>query len=263
MNDETQTTGTEAPVITDTATTQSSEADVQVTSEAPEAAQSTEETSSEVIAEDTATEERLYAGKYKSAEDMEKAYKELQSKATRDAQEKAELARILNESFATPETAQAATDTEGYDGYEESQNVDPRLDAIDRKTTVQSFIFTHPDADGEAMNKVMAEDPMIANISGYEARLEYAYLKSKASASAKEVAEVRNNTVTETKQKIVEKQSAQVETTRQTSEPTDEKAELMGRMQTGNLTEREAARREYVKRFIVQRSLLPKKLKGN
>lgn len=258
MQDDTLVTGnTDAPTeAVDTAPTQSNEADVQVENEAPEATQATEAaqeaTSTEVKAEDTA-EERLLAGKYKSVEDLEKSYTELQSKATRDAQEKAELARILNETFATPEApAQQldATDTDSYGEYEESNPMTKEFEAIKRKDAVRDFIFLHPDADGAVVNKVLQEDPIVANITGYEAKLEYAYLKSKSINTADAVAQAKKDSAIETKQKIVEKQTAQVETA-QKAEVVDDDADLQERMQSGSLSEREAARREYIRKFLV------------
>jgi hypothetical protein len=47
-------------------------------------------------------EEKLFAGKFKSVEELEKSYQELQPKFTRTAQEKAELERILQSSQQTP-----------------------------------------------------------------------------------------------------------------------------------------------------------------
>ena len=96
---ETQAPQADDPVATDTsATADTSEASTQ-TNEAPEATQETKEP----VAKATDTvEDKLYAGKYKSVEDMEKAYQELNSKFTNTSQEKAELAKILNDAFITP-----------------------------------------------------------------------------------------------------------------------------------------------------------------
>ncbi len=60
-------------------------------------------------------EEKLYAGKYKSVEEMEKAHEELQSKFTKTAQEKAELERLSGQ---VPE--------EGYPPTEPSE-LDPAV----------------------------------------------------------------------------------------------------------------------------------------
>lgn len=225
MDINTQTTGVQAAPDdtqsqTDTAPVQASEADVQVTSEAPEATQDTGETSPEIKAEDTA-EERLYAGKYKTVEDMEKAYKSAENKLHTEAIEKAELARILNETFTTPE-AQApaqATDTDSYGDYEETTTVDPRIEAIERKEAVRDFVFTHPDTDGQAVNKILNSDPLVKNIQGYEAKLEYAYLKSRATAQPKAVADAEKRASEQTQAKIAEKQAAQVEGARQQAQP--------------------------------------------
>lgn len=64
---------------------------------------STEEANSPEVASDQ--EEKLYAGKFKSPEDMEKSYTELQSKFTKTAQEKAEIERFLQNSQQAPEEA--------------------------------------------------------------------------------------------------------------------------------------------------------------
>lgn len=260
MQDDTQVTGnSDAPAqdaqpTADTATTQTNEADVQVTNETPEATQDKqgENKSLEVSAEDTAPEERLYAGKYKSVEEMEKAYGELNSKATRDAQEKAELARILNESFSTPEPqAQQQQDDGGYDEYQQPDPVAQKLDKLEQAQTVQNFIFAHPDADGKSMNEVLSGDPLAQTITDYNARLEYAYLKSQNMSSTKAIAEVKKQTANATQAKIVEKQAAQVESARKADE-SSAGTELYDKA-TGNYTEAErtAARKELIKKHLV------------
>lgn len=256
MNDDTQTTGVEAPTqAVDTAETQASEASVQVNDNAPEATQTEataqEAEATEVKATDTA-EESLYAGKYKSVEDMEKAYKELQSKATRDAQEKAELTKILNDAFLTPEADAPATVADTEETYgEEPSSVDPRIERLERQGAVSNFIMTHPDADGAAMNKVMTSDPLIASIQGHEARLEYAYLKSKTMSQPKAVEQARREGAQQVQAKTAEKQVAQVEAASQSSTQIDEKAELQERMASGNYEQREKARREYIRKYLV------------
>lgn len=199
---------------TDTATPATNEADVQV-NEAPEATQ--DQGDPEVKATDTA-EERLYAGKYKSVDDLESSYKELQSKATRDAQDKAELTRILNDAF----TEEPATPDESYIETE----VDPRIEKLERQGAVSSFIMTHPNANGEAINKVLAEDPFISKISGHEAKLEYAYLKSQNMTQPKVVAEAQKASADAARLKVAEKQAAQVETVRQQAAPTSDSSHL-------------------------------------
>jgi hypothetical protein len=224
MHDDTLDTGVEAPVATDTAEAPAVQPDVQVEQVAPEAAQGTEGNEPEITATDTA-EERLYAGKYKSVDDLEKSYTELQSKATKDAQEKAELARILNETFTTPEATAPmaqAEDTDSYGDYETPDPVAQKLATIERKDAVRDFIMSHPDANGENVNKILQSDPIVANINGYEAKLEYAYLKSKASAAPGLVAEAEKRASEQTQVKIAEKQAAQVEGARQQSQPAGE-----------------------------------------
>lgn len=225
MDDDTLNTGAEAPAVADTVEAPTEEANVQVEQVAPDAAQSTGETSTEITATDTA-EDRLYAGKYKSVDDLEKSYTELQSKATRDAQEKAELARILNDTFTTPEpVAQAPVqDTASYDDYETPDPVAQKLQVMERKDAVRDFVLLHPDADGQSVNTILQSDPIAASIPTYEGKLEYAYLKSQATAAPKAVAEAEKRASEQTQVKIAEKQAAQVETARQQSQPAGEDA---------------------------------------
>lgn len=62
-----------------------------------------------------ATEERLYAGKYKSPEDMEKAYLESQSKMTQLAQEKARLESMqIERDLAQPTESAFDEDTTNF-----------------------------------------------------------------------------------------------------------------------------------------------------
>lgn len=237
--DETQVNGNEAPAQ-DTADTQVNEADVQVDG-APEATQGEE---TEVKAEDTA--EKLYAGKYKTVADLEKAYKNAESKLGQTTSEKAELARELQGTFAQQE-AENAQQLEA-NGYE----VDPvvqKVERLERNDAVSRFIFSHPDADGAAMNKVLTTDPNIAQIQSYDARLEYAYLKSQNMSTSKAIAEAKKTAATETQAKIVEKQAAQVESSRK-AETTDEKTELKERMARGG-SDGDAARREYIRKYLV------------
>lgn len=234
MDDETQTTGVQdAPAAddnqqADTAPSQDSAADVQVDKEAPEAPQDTEEEKSpDTNAKDTA-EERLYAGKYKTPEEMEKAYKELNSKATRDAQDKAELAKILNEAFVPDEPTPQATATEAqafqdeYDEPSEPVTVDPRIEVLEQKDAIRDFIFMHPDADGSTINEVLKKDPLLNNITGYQAKLEYAYLKSKEMSAPQSLADAQKKATKETIAKTAEKQAAQVEGARQQAQPAGE-----------------------------------------
>ena len=202
--DETQTSQTVDPAATDTsAQVTQSEADVQVNEVTPEATQQTEGTV-EVKAEDT-VEEKLYAGKYKSVEDMENAYKELQAKATRDSQEKAELARILNESFTAPEPQTQAQADPYAIGPDPINN---EMENLKSQVAVQSFIMTHPNADAASMQKVLNSDPLIQEIQGHQAKLEYAFLKSQSMSQNKVIEEAKKIATQETKAKIVEKQAA-------------------------------------------------------
>ena len=246
--EDTQAQAAAEPVTTDTsATTDTSEANLQVDNGAPEAAQPTQEVTAEVNATDTA-EEKLYAGKYKTAEDMEKAYQELNSKFTNTAQEKAELSRILNEAFATPE-AQAPVVEDPY--ADVADPVNQEVETLKRNQAVLSFVMMHQDADAASMQEVLASDPIVKQISGHEAKLEYAYMKSQNKAQAKALVEAQKTGAQAATAKIAEKQVAQVEAATQTSAPIDENADLQEQMRSGTLAEREAARRAYIKKNLV------------
>lgn len=240
MDDETQTSGTTDAPVTDTATTQSSEADVQTNTDAPEAAEVKETT---VNATDTA-EDKLYAGKYKTVEDMEKGYAELQSKYGQTTSDKAELTRILNEAFATPDTS----DT----GVEDLTEATPQDDPIKRDLAVMKFMMSHPEVDGEAVKDILKNDPMVKDIQSHEAKLEYAFLRSQSIAQPKAIAEATKTAQAEAHAKVAEKQSAQVETATKSAEKTDEISELREKA-TGNYTqeERDAARRALIRKQLV------------
>lgn len=199
------------PVVTDTSQpTEVSETSTQ-TNEAPEATPAQEEKQPEIKAEDTA-EGKLYAGKYKTVEDMERAYQELNSKFTNTSQEKAELSRILNDAFMTPEPQPQVAPQEEF--YQEESNVNPEIEELKRKSAVQSFIIAHPDAEPETMQQILSDDPLIKQIQGHEAKLEYAYLRSQNMSKAKAIAEARETATQTTQAKVIEKQSAQVESAR-------------------------------------------------
>lgn len=242
MDDETQTTGTDAPAQ-DTASPQTSEADVQIESKAPEATQA-QEGQPEVKAEDTA-EEKLYAGKYKTVEDLEKSYQELQSKFGKETSEKAELTRILNEAFADPSPGGTV------DTYEETNPLQEKVERIERQGAVQNFIFSHPDADPNGMQEILTKDPLVQQIQGHDAKLEYAYLKSQNKRSAGAIEEAKKTAATAAQVKVVEKQAAQVESAQKAAQ-TDENSELYEKA-TGNYNQetRDAARRALIRKNLV------------
>lgn len=246
---DTQAPQAQDPVATDTsATVDQSEASTQ-TEVTPEATQTVEEKQTEEVNAEDTVEEKLYAGKYKSVEDMEKAYQELNSKFTSASQEKAELSRILNEAFATPE--QPALPEQQTDYYqEEPAPLNNEIENIKRVQAVQSFIINHNDANAEAMQKILTQDPLVQQISGHEAKLEYAYLKSQNMSSTKAIAEAEKKAVKETKAKIVEKQTTQVEQTKAT-EQVDEDADLKARLVSDDFYERDKARQEYIRKYLV------------
>lgn len=233
------------PAATDTsATVNTSDASTQ-TVEAPEATQQTEE-NAEIKATDTA-EEKLYAGKYKSPEDLEKGYTELQSKFGQTTSEKAELSRILNEAFAQPAVAPPVVE----DTYEEPNPVNQEIDNLKRQTAVQGFVMNHQDADAAQMGKVLAEDPLVKQISGHEAKLEYAYLRSQNMSQQTAIAEATKTGAQTATAKIAEKQVAQVEAATKTSKQ-DDGSELYERA-TGNYSQedRDKARRDLIRKNLV------------
>lgn len=244
MND-TPTTGSDAPAEADTAETQTSEADVQ-TETAPEATQEEAKAETEVKAEDTA-EGKLYAGKYKSVEELEKAYTNAASKLGKETSEKAELTRILNEAFATPATQ--VTDTVSEDDVETTPQ-ESETEQLKRDTAVLKFIIGHQDADGGTMKKILAEDPMVKQISGHDAKLEYAYLRSQNMTKDKAIAEAKKTAQDETHAKNAEKQAAQVESAKKSAPVGDDS--LLEKA-TGNYSaeDREAARKALIKKHLV------------
>lgn len=216
MDIETQTQGQDVtPVVTDTVTSPASSADVQAI-ETPNAAVAQEAT---VNAEDTVAESKLYAGKYKSVEDLEKSYTELQSKFTSTASEKAELSKILADAFAS-EPEPVVTAQPDYDEYQEETSKPDN--AVTRDISVLKFVMSNPDADGAAMNEVLKNDPFVAQINGYEAKLRYAHAISQSTAKPKAVEEAKRQTQIETQAKFAEKQAAQVESASKQSPPTQE-----------------------------------------
>ena len=235
----------DTPAPADTVEQQASTAS-EVTSEAPEATQQEAQgaETTEVKAEDT-VEEKLFAGKYKTVEDMEKGYLNLQSKATKDNQEKAELSRILNEAFTTPTQS---VDT-GESFGDEPDPVNQEIEKLKHVTAVQSFIMSHPDADAAAMQKVLAEDHMVKQISGAEAKLEYAFLKSKNMTSSQAIEEAVQKGANQATAKIAEKQAAQVETAQKAEQV---EASLIEKA-TGNYSyeDRAAARQELIRKHLV------------
>lgn len=242
MDNETQVTGNEAPATADTVDTQANEADVQVNN-TPEATQEQDGEQTEVKAEDTV--DKLYAGKYKTVEELEKAYKNAESKIGQTTSERAELAEKLQGSFVEQDSAQSQYLSN--DGY--ADPVVEKVERLERNDAVSRFIFAHPDADGATVKEVLMNDPMVNNIQGYDAKLEYAYLKSQTMANNKTIQEVKKTTAAETQAKIVEKQTAQVEASRK-AESTDEVTELKERMYRGG-SDGEAARREYIRKYLV------------
>jgi hypothetical protein len=217
-DDETQAPVAAEPVQTATSDVTDTSMAATQTNEAPEATQPVEEKQTvEVNAEET-VEDKLYAGKYKTPEELEKAYINASSEASRISQERAELTRILNEAFAAdPAIAAPAQPDDPY--IPEPDPVAEKVNKMETILTVQSFIMTHADADAAAMNEILTKDPLINQINSHEAKLEYAYAKSKNMTSQKVVSEAQKQGAAQAQAKMVEKQAAQVESARQQAQP--------------------------------------------
>lgn len=258
-NTDTQSTGAVAPseatagVSEDTATIQNSAAS-ESSQVAPEAAQ-TQEGSSEVKAEDTAQEEKLYAGKYKTVEDLEKSYKELESSYGRSKSEYADLTKILNEAFASPESTSATEASQNQDteyGYQDDDTAkQTQANPLERKVTVLEFSMTHQDADAEAMKEILMSDPLVNRINGDDAKLEYAYLRAKEKTSGKAIKEAERRAQEQAAVKVAEKEVAKVESASK-SEPIDEDGELRTQAMTGSPSERKAARAALIRKHLVE-----------
>jgi len=249
---DTQATGVVAPEAQaeDTATTQTGMAGEQSTT-TPEGTQGTGEgegtSQAEVNTEDTVHEDKLFAGKYKSVEDLEKSYKELESKYGKEASERAELTKILNEAFMAPDTTTQVTDT----AYDDAEGSAVTASVSDKKVAILEFILTHDDANPQEMSEILKNDPMIGKIQGEDAKLEYAYLRAQSMGRTKALAEAQKKGQEQAQVKVAEKQTARVESVQRT-EPEDSKNELLEKA-TGNYTreERDRARRELIKRNLV------------
>jgi len=230
---------TDTPQVTDT-----SETNQLATNDAPEVTQATEAaqeaTPAEVKTEDTA-QEKLLAGKYKSVEDLENAYKNAESKLHEESSQKAELTRILNESF---------TPTPEVDTVDDYSGIEPD-DSVKRDIAVMKFIMSHGEADGAAMSEVLANDPLISQIQGHEAKLEYAYAKAQLQNQGKTVAEATKQAQQDTQAKIVEKQAAQVETAQKVTDVNDA-SEQLGIATSGTPEQREEARMKLIRQHLTK-----------
>lgn len=224
----------------------------QSTNEAPEAPQSAQEISSDVNATDKVEDERLFAGTFKTVEDMERSYQELRSKATRDAQEKAELSRILSEALMsdTPVVQAPQSQVDDYDDYTQTNNAPQNPDdAVTKKLALMEFAMGHPDADGDEMVKVLKSDPYIGQIGSYEAKLKYAYAVSRAQAQPKAVEQATRQAQLETQAKIAEKQAAQVEPVTNPAPPPEKVNEPLTAEQIRSAARDEGAFGEILKRY--------------
>lgn len=242
MPEDNQATGTAAPddsTASDNATTQPSEASEQQ-QEAPEATQE-QATAEEAVAPETKVEdkadEKLIAGKFKSVEDLERGYKELESKFGATNSEKVELAKMLNETFTPPAQQEVEADTEDYVDYGINP-VNQEIEDLKRKSAVQTFILSHDDADPATMQEVLTSDPLVQQISSHEAKLEYAYLKSQGMTQKQAIADAEKKGAERTQVKMAEKSVAQVESSKTAAAPVNNKAELLERMRYGDRTAR-------------------------
>lgn len=252
---DTQATQAQDPAAAATSTEQeaSSEASEQKQANVPEATQGNEAT--EVKAEATADSEEVgfLGGKYKTAKELEDAYKALKDKHDSEARANAELTRLLEESFIPSDTAKATQkdDVEGEDFSEDDPAPKSQPDdGTKRDVAVMKFVMAHPDADGTLMNEVLTKDPVVANINGYEAKLKYAYAQSKIISTSKAVEEARKQGAQQAQAKAAEKEVARVESA-QKAAPTDEDAELRSQMANGTPAERDAARLKLIKKHLV------------
>lgn len=233
MDEDNLTPVSEAPQE-DKVNEQISETSNPVNNEAPDTNQGEEETG--INGEDKA--DKLLAGTFKSTEELERAYKELRTKATKDAMQKAELAKTVNNTLSEQ--------TEGLYG---DDHVAVKLDAMERSNAVNSFTITHPDANVAEVDSILRSDPVVQSIGTYEGRLEYAYLKSQNMATQKAVEEAGKKAAVQKEAKILEKQAAQVESSRK-AEP-EQDTDLLTQASTGSYEQREAARRELIRKHLI------------
>jgi hypothetical protein len=207
----------DVPAHADTTAPQTNEADLQEVTP-PNANPSNEENAQVVNAEDTGSE-KLYAGKYKTPEEMERAYQDLQSKFTSTSQEKAEISRILTEAFAQPDPVAQPTAVVDDDFGDSTPSAPPVNDAQTRDLAVMKFMMTHDNVDAKQLQTVLATDPYVSTMGTYESKLEYAYLRSREQQSAQTVAEATRNAGLQAQVKTVEKQAAQVEQANRSQQP--------------------------------------------
>jgi len=242
----------------DTAQTQTQSEASESSTNAPEATQdkapAQEAEAPEVKAEDTA-EEKLLAGKYKTPEDLEKAYKELESKYGSTNSEKAELTRILNEAFAPPAQQEQTQqqDTANDDFEEPISGTNPEVEAMKRDLALTKFIINHQNMDGEsgeAMKEVLLTDPIVRQINGHEAKLEYAYLRSQNMSQTKAIKQAKEEGAKLAQTKAAEKSVAQVESAKK-AEPVDEGKELLSKASGGSPDEAKAAREALIRKHLV------------
>lgn len=248
--DDTQAPAVQDPAMDTQVQADTSETNQLATNDAPEATQGTEaaqETATAGIDATDTAQEKLLAGKYKTVDDLEKSYKELESKYGKEASEKAELTRILNDSFTAPEAPKAQDTADIYEDLD-SNPLNTEIEQLKKVTAVQSFVMTHQDADASAMQKVLASDPMIKQINGHEAKLEYAYLRSLSQSQPKAIAEAKKVAQAETQAKIVEKTGAQVETASRATEVNA--AELMTTATSAGPDDRKAARLALIRKHL-------------
>ena len=245
MDDDTQVVADTTPSAEDTAakaTNDSASVQSEGTPEASQTQEAAQETATtDINAEDT-VQDKLFAGKYKTPEDLEKAYAELNSKFTSTSQEKAELSKLLTDAFSTDTTQGTQTQDEDYDDAPK-QTQGPSKNDVD--ISVMKFLFTHEGADGKAINDVLNNDPLVQSIGSVDAKLEYAYLRSQNMSQSKAIETARKEAAQAAQTKTIEKQAAQVEAPAK-SEPTDPKAELRQKAIQGD----QSARIEFLKGLL-------------
>ena len=208
----------QTPAAADTvqAQEQTDIADDQVQADTPVVA---DDNTAQVTPTDTESsdDDGFLGGKYKTKEDFEKAYRELQTLRQTELEEKAQLSQILNSAFGSLDEQPAQQD--GYEEEYEDKTAPSQLDSVNQKLAVMEFSMAYPDADGKAMTEVLTKDPVATQIQDYSARLKYAYAISKTNAQTKVVEAAQKQAQAATVAKIAEKQAAQVESVGKQSEP--------------------------------------------
>ena len=110
-----------------------------------------------------------------------------------------------------------------YDDFDEDQPSAPQVEpAVNRDIAVMKFVMANPEADGDAILKVINSDPFVKQLPSYEAKLKYAHAISRTDATPRVVEEAKKQAQAQAQVKYAEKQAAQVESASKQSPPTQE-----------------------------------------